>query len=188
MMLYEMTSQDVKTEFHPFQDVFVNSSREEISVSEILGRSLSFRGKPFEKPFFAIPNLLPILQIDYSSSIYQFIEFKTETVLAEGFFRKIEQINIFEMVSSICDKLTLEEDFLKERQIDKRKLAVTISQILNEIPSEQLKIPEDELRERITGIVILELVSGILNELTPEQIKDFDEAVKRRPLFNDIRA
>lgn len=177
-----MTSQDVKTEFHPFPDVFVSSSREEISVSEILKRwFLSFRGKPFEKPFFAIPNLSPILQIDYSSSIYRFLEFKSETVLTEDFFRKVEQIKVLEKVSRICDKLTLEEEFFRE--IDKTKLLGTISEILNEIPSEQLNIPEEEFFERIRGVLVLEAASGILNELTPEQIKDFNEAVRRKPLF-----
>lgn len=183
-MLYEMTSQAVKTEFHPFQDVFVSSSREEISASEMLERwVLSFRGKPFEKPFFAIPNLSPmILQIDYSSSILRpFPEFKTETALTEEFFRKTEQTKVLEKVSRICDKLTLEEKFLRE--VDKTKLLRTISEILNEIPPEQLNIIENELFERIRGVLVLEAVSGTLNELTPEQIKDFDEAVKRRPLF-----
>ncbi|MDP2842158.1 MAG: hypothetical protein Q8O06_00785 [Acetobacterium sp.] len=123
-MFYEMTSQDVKMEFHPFQDVFVSSSREEISMSKILERwFLSFRGKPFEKPFFAIPNLSPIMQIDYSSSIYRFLEFKNETALTEEFFRKVEQIKV------------------------------------------------------------LGDVSGMLNELTSEQIEIFEEVVKRRPLF-----
>ncbi|PIU64629.1 MAG: hypothetical protein COS84_08080 [Armatimonadetes bacterium CG07_land_8_20_14_0_80_40_9] len=181
-MLSEMTSQDVKIEFNPFQDVFASGSREEISESEILGRwFLSFRGKPFEKPFFAIPNLSPILQIDYSSSIYQSLEFKNETALTEEFFRKVEQIKVLEKVSRICDKLILEEKFL--RKIDKKKLLKTISEILNEIPPEQLKIPEDELFKRIRGVLVLESISGTLNELTSGQIKDFDEAVKRRTLF-----
>ena len=69
------------------------------------------------------------------------------------------------------------------REIDKAKLLRAISELLNDIPYEQLKIPEDELFERIRGILVLEAVSGILNELTPEQMKGFDEAVKRRPLF-----
>jgi len=181
-MLYEMTSQDVKPEFHLFQDVFESSSMEEISVNEKLERwVLSFRGKPFEKPFFAIPNLSPILQIDYSSSIYRSIEFKSETALTEEFFRKAEMIKILEKVSRILDKLTPDEEFL--RDIDKKRLLKTISEILNEIPPEQMKISEDELVKRIRGVLVLESVSGILNELTPEQIKGFDDAVRRRHLF-----
>jgi hypothetical protein len=122
-MLYEMTSQDVKTEFHLFQDVFVSSSREEISVSEILERwFLSFRGKPFEKPFFAIPNLSPILQIDYSSSIYRFLEFKSETALTEEFFRKVEQIKVLEDVSGMLNELTSGQMEIFEEVVKRRPL------------------------------------------------------------------
>jgi hypothetical protein len=142
---------------------------------------LNFIGKPFRKPFFTLPNFLPILQIDYSSLIYQAFEFKSETVLTEDFFRKVEQIKVLEKVSRICDKLISEE--ISFRGVNKTKLLRTISEILNEIPSEKLDICEENLFERIRGVLALEAVSGILNELTPEQIKDFDEAVERRPLF-----
>jgi len=112
-MLYEMTS----------QDVFVSSSREEISVSEILERwVLSIRGKPFEKPFFAIPNLSPILQIDYSSSIYRFLEFKSETALTEEFFRKVEQIKVLEDVSGMLNELTSEQMEIFEEVVKRRPL------------------------------------------------------------------
>ncbi len=177
-----MTYQNVTTEFHQFQDVFASSSREEISASEISRRLfLNFKGKQFEKPLFAALNPSQILQIDYSSSIYHTLEFKSETALTEEPFKKTEPINVLETVSGICDKLILEEKIFRE--IDKTKLLRTISEILNEIPSEQMKIPEDELFERIRGVLVLEIVSGTLNELTPKQIKNFDEAVKRRHLF-----
>lgn len=180
-MLSETISQDVKMKFHPFQDVFVSSVRKEISVSERLERwSLSIKGKTFEKPFFVIPNLSSILQIDYSSSIYRYLEFKTETALTEEFFRGVEQIKVLEKISRICDKLLEEKPF---REIDRTKLLKTISEILNEIPSEKLKISEGELSKRLRGVLAVEAASGILNELTPEQIKGFDEAVKRRPFF-----
>lgn len=117
-MVYELTSPDVKPEFYPPQDVSVSSSRQEISVSEFL----IFRKKPFEKPFFTLQNLSPIMQID-SSSMYPFFGLKNETALTDEFFRKIEK----------------------------------------------LKVLED--------------VSGMLNELTSEQMKIFETAVKRRPLF-----
>ncbi|HAW50512.1 TPA: hypothetical protein DCX16_06155 [bacterium] len=176
-MLCEMTSQDVKTEF---QDVFVSSSREEISMSKILEkRLLSFRGKPFEKPFFAIPNLSSILQIDYSSSRYQLPKFKNETVSTEEFF--LEKRKVLQSASRIFDRLIAEEEFFKG--IDKTKLLNTISEILDEFHFEQFEISDDELSKRIRGVLVLESVFGILNELPLEQIETFDKAVKRRPLF-----
>ena len=91
------------------------------------------------------------------------------------------QANIEKQVSRVYDKLTDEEKFLVG--IDKTKLLGIISEILDEIPSKQTKIPEDELFERIRGVLVLEAASGTLNELTSEQIRAFDEAVKRRPFF-----
>jgi len=181
-MLYAMTSQDVKTGYSPFQDVFRSSSREEISVSEILKRwFLSFRGKSFEKPFFAIPNLSQILQIDYSSLIYRPIQFKSETALTEEFYKKAEQSEVLQNISRICDKLISEEEVFKE--IDKSKLLKEISEMLEEIPLQQMKISECELSERIRKILVVETVFGVVKDLNPQQIKAFDEAVKRRPLF-----
>ena len=38
----------------------------------------------------------------------------------------------------------------------------------------------EKIKEKLDA---LKGLSGLLNELTPEQIKIFEEAVKRRPLF-----
>ncbi|WP_242056456.1 hypothetical protein [Nostoc sp. FACHB-152] len=40
-------------------------------------------------------------------------------------------------------------------------------------------IPEEELTKRVKSILSLHLVSGMLNDFTPEQMQLFDEAVKR---------
>ncbi|MBN3894259.1 MAG: hypothetical protein HWQ41_02985 [Nostoc sp. NOS(2021)] len=47
-------------------------------------------------------------------------------------------------------------------------------------PEEMRQIKDDDLTDRIDSILILEGVSGTLNDLTPEQIKMYDEAVKRK--------
>ncbi|MGI2903896.1 hypothetical protein [Tolypothrix sp. VBCCA 56010] len=44
-------------------------------------------------------------------------------------------------------------------------------------PEEMKAIPDNELSRIIKKILTLEAVSGTLNDLTPEQIKIFDEAV-----------
>ncbi|MBW4613822.1 MAG: hypothetical protein KME21_11195 [Desmonostoc vinosum HA7617-LM4] len=46
------------------------------------------------------------------------------------------------------------------------------------LPEEFRAISDDELTRRIDKLLVLEAVSGTLNDLTPEQIKIFDEAVK----------
>lgn len=45
---------------------------------------------------------------------------------------------------------------------------------------EMQAIKDDDLTNRINKILVLEAVSGTLNDLTPEQIKMYDEAVKRK--------
>ncbi len=47
-------------------------------------------------------------------------------------------------------------------------------------PEEMRAIKDDDLTRRIDKILVLEAVSGTLNDLTPEQIKMYDEAVKRK--------
>jgi hypothetical protein len=47
-------------------------------------------------------------------------------------------------------------------------------------PEEMRAIKEDDLIKRIDSILVLDAVSGTLNDLTPEQIKMFDEAVEGR--------
>lgn len=81
-------------------------------------------------------------------------------------------------ISKIVDRLITKEKLFEK--IDKTKVINTISEMLNEIPTKQMNFPEDELYEIIGGILALELVSGMLNELTPEQLKEFDEIVKRK--------
>jgi hypothetical protein len=47
-------------------------------------------------------------------------------------------------------------------------------------PEEMRAITGHELTRRIDKILVLEAVSGTLNDLTPEQIKMYDDAVKRK--------
>ena len=47
-------------------------------------------------------------------------------------------------------------------------------------PEEMRAIKDDDLTRRIDSILVLEAVSGTLNDLTPEQIEMYDEAVKRK--------
>jgi len=45
-------------------------------------------------------------------------------------------------------------------------------------PEEFMTITDNQLTDRIDSILVLEAVSGTLNDLTPEQIKIFDEVVE----------
>lgn len=45
-------------------------------------------------------------------------------------------------------------------------------------PEEMHEIKDDDLTDRINSILVLEAVSGTLNDLNPEQIAIFDSAVE----------
>jgi hypothetical protein len=49
-------------------------------------------------------------------------------------------------------------------------------------PEEMSEIKDDDLTDRIDSILVLEAVSGTLNDLTPEQIATFDATVEGRPI------
>jgi hypothetical protein len=59
------------------------------------------------------------------------------------------------------------------------KLLGAISEILGNFTPEQLKISREGLFERIRKIIVFESVFGILNELSPQEMRDFDSVVGR---------
>ncbi len=169
-MLSSTTTQNICQ----FQDIFINNSTEEIDLSAILDRqSISC-----SKEFFFFIHINPLLKSDnYSSLIYESFEFKNETAFTEEFYKEIEKEKLFKRISKILNKLVAEEEFFKD--IDTAKLLKNISEMIDSFSREQMKIPEDELYKRIRKILALEAVAGILNELTTEQMKAFEESIKR---------
>ncbi|MFM6082814.1 MAG: hypothetical protein ACKPCI_30590, partial [Dolichospermum sp.] len=63
---------------------------------------------------------------------------------------------------------------------DREKMIELIKNIFNpaEVPDVN-SISQEQLTKRIKSILSLHLVSGMLNDLTPEQMRIFDESVKR---------
>lgn len=85
---------------------------------------------------------------------------------------------LVEYISQQLDDIIRQEG-LSER-VDKTNLLDTIMRLT---PPDSLNIPEEELQRRLRAVVLWEAAFGMLNEMTPEEIKQFDEAVKRRSLF-----
>ena len=59
-------------------------------------------------------------------------------------------------------------------------IQILVSLLENFSSEEMNAISDNELTGRIRKIMILEAVSGTLNDLTPEQLKIFDAAVEGR--------
>ncbi|MEA5572815.1 hypothetical protein [Calothrix sp. UHCC 0171] len=81
-------------------------------------------------------------------------------------------------ISPIVDKLFKASSFYTVR-LKKQERIEDLIKLFGELPPEEFRaISEHELTRRIKKLLTLEAVSGTLNDLTPEQIKIFDEAVE----------
>jgi hypothetical protein len=92
---------------------------------------------------------------------------------------RVESEDIISRISKVIDKVISEDEAFKE--IDRTKLLKELSGMIGEINLHQ--VSDDELYIRIKKILVLQLIFGILENLTEKQIKAFDGAVKRRSVF-----
>ncbi len=83
-------------------------------------------------------------------------------------------------VSEIVENFIQEETLFQDK-LDAQEMIHLIMSLFDTFSTEELEaISNAELIKRINSVLVLEAVSGTLNELTPEQIKIFDEAVEGR--------
>ncbi len=69
---------------------------------------------------------------------------------------------------------------LYKENLDLQKMSEVINQTFDPVAVPDMNtISEEELTKRIKRILSLHLVSGMLNDFTPEQMQIFDESVKR---------
>ena len=87
--------------------------------------------------------------------------------------------NILFRISKIIDKLAEQEHFKK---VDKSSLMERLSALAGKY-SEITSLTDDELAQRIEKIMVIEMVAGMLQDLTPGEMKSFDEAVQRKGFF-----
>lgn len=67
-----------------------------------------------------------------------------------------------------------------QENLNRQEMILMINQNFNPVAIPDLNsISEEELTKRIKSILSLNLVSGMLNDFTPEQMRLFDESVKR---------
>ncbi|WP_026100082.1 hypothetical protein [Fortiea contorta] len=83
-------------------------------------------------------------------------------------------------ISPIVDKLFQGSTFYKVR-LKKHERIEDLVNLFGELSPEVFRaISDQELRIRIDKLLVLKAVSGTLNDLTPEQLRIFDEAVEGR--------
>jgi hypothetical protein len=83
-------------------------------------------------------------------------------------------------ISPIVEKLFKDRNFYTERLKKTERIEDLVSLFGKLTPEEFRSIPDPELTRRIAKLLTLEAVSGTLNDLTPEQMKIFDESVERK--------
>ncbi|MFN6572667.1 hypothetical protein [Dendronalium sp. ChiSLP03b] len=85
---------------------------------------------------------------------------------------------LFNRISPIADNL-FKTNSLYLVKLKKWQMIEHLVELFGKFfPEEMRAIKEEDLTRRIDKILVLEAVSGTLNDLTPEQIKIFDEAVE----------
>lgn len=93
---------------------------------------------------------------------------------------KSENQELTNRIAPIVEKL-IKGNSLYQVKLKRDEMVKKMVDLFGEFSLEEFKaIPENELIRRIDKLLVLEAVSGTLNDLTPEQIAIFDEAVEGR--------
>ncbi len=77
-------------------------------------------------------------------------------------------------------KTLIDNNPLYQENLDKKEMLEVINRTFDPVAVPDVNsISEEKLTKRIKRILSLHLVSGMLNDLTPEEMRIFDESVKR---------
>lgn len=83
-----------------------------------------------------------------------------------------------ERIAPIVEKLFQGNSLYVVRLQQQEMIEMLVELFAKFNPEEMREIKDNDLKERIDSILVLEAVSGTLNDLTPEEIAIFDAAVK----------
>ena len=86
----------------------------------------------------------------------------------------------FKRISAIVEDLIAHNDLYQER-LDKQQMINYIFDLFSQADTSPDidQINQEDLTKRINSILVLNAVAGTLNDLTPEEMAIFDEAVGR---------
>lgn len=179
MMSYELTSQCVEIGDELSRHAFTGSSiLQDGSTDRIWGRQPPL----IESCIHRRPSIR--FQTDESSvpGIYGTLGVDRETVTTgESHRRTTERGELLKLASSLAEELVSDKNIFKK--IDKDRFFKYLSIMIDKLPLEQVSVNREDLTKRIEKIMALEVMSGILDDLTPEQLETFAAEVKRKPFF-----
>jgi len=172
MTVEQVATQTVTSQTCPIKSLPSGSSVREVDTSEVLDNLFCLLTRVKVR---LVPDLspLPWLVID-CASVQPTFEARNETFwVEESLVQRISRI-----VGALMDRSPV------LRQVDKAKTMESLSGLLETLPAGQLaSVSDSELTERIEKIMLVEAVSGLLNELSPAERECFDVAATRRQLF-----
>ena len=209
MMSQPMTQQEIEYyEYEPAPSSRV--SKEEMDIRRVLddssGTRVRLRQQPPSSPIMEVglvvlleerrrrySILLFLLEID-RSSVMPYFRTESKTYLMEEAVEEavlvdtigvaqedVEEENMVLRISEIVDKLIKEDELFKG--VDKTKMIESLSPLIKKFHHELISVPDDKLIWRIEKVMLVEVMSGMLNDLSPAQMESFEAAVKRRKFF-----
>ena len=84
-------------------------------------------------------------------------------------------------IAAIVDRIMEEDEIYREEGMDRTEIIEYLIDLMQTFSPDKFNaIANNDLTKRIRRIMATELASGMLNDLTPEQMKIYDEATTRR--------
>ena len=94
--------------------------------------------------------------------------------------KEMEKQTRLARVSKITENL-LDGRSLYQERLERNEMMEYMLNLFDDFSAEESEtVDDEELIDRIDSILVLHATSGILNDLTPEQIEIFDAAVEGR--------
>ncbi|MBE9055332.1 hypothetical protein [Sphaerospermopsis sp. LEGE 08334] len=92
--------------------------------------------------------------------------------------QSIYQQSNYQRLTEIVNHL-IDNNHLYQENLDREEMIAVMKDTFNPVKVVDVNnISEEELKKRIKRILSLHLVSGMLNDFTPEQMRIFDESVR----------
>jgi hypothetical protein len=93
----------------------------------------------------------------------------------------LKEKTAFKRISAIVENLIAHNSVYQERLEQDQMIHKTYELFTKPNSGDDIDtIAEDDLTERISKILAVEAISGLLDDFTPEEMAIFDEAVKRK--------
>lgn len=93
----------------------------------------------------------------------------------------VKEQTTYKRISAIVENLIANNSVYQER-LDQQQMIERMYELFTQpnLGDDVETIADDDLSQRINKILAVEAISGLLNDLTPEEMAIFDEAVKRK--------